>query len=136
MNALIDTCVVIDFLQKREPFAEEARQIFVAAATDRFSGFITAKAATDIYYLAHRFTHSDQDSRELLIRVLSVLRMLDTSAEDVYRAIDSDISDFEDAVMVSTGERTGMACVVTRNTRDYRNSGIPIFTPEQFLAEI
>ena len=56
MKALIDTCVVIDFLQKREPFASTSKEIFFAAATDQFSGYITAKSATDIYYLMHRCT--------------------------------------------------------------------------------
>lgn len=49
MNALIDTCVVMDFLQKREPFCDDAISLFKAAATEQFNGYITAKSATDIY---------------------------------------------------------------------------------------
>lgn len=60
MKALLDTCVVIDFLQGREPFADAARRVFRAAAAERFSGCITAKSATDIYCLIHRCTHSDR----------------------------------------------------------------------------
>lgn len=36
MKALIDTCVVMDFLQKREPFAADALQIFRSAASELF----------------------------------------------------------------------------------------------------
>ena len=32
MRALIDTCIIIDALQAREPFAEDAQQIFLAVA--------------------------------------------------------------------------------------------------------
>ena len=32
MRALIDTCVIIDALQNREPFAQEAQQIFFTIA--------------------------------------------------------------------------------------------------------
>ena len=35
MRALIDTCIVIDALQNREPFAENAQQIFLAVANKR-----------------------------------------------------------------------------------------------------
>ena len=51
MKILLDTCIVIDFLQGREPFAEDAYQIFRLLATEIFSAYITAKSTTDIYYL-------------------------------------------------------------------------------------
>ena len=63
MKALIDTCVVMDFLQHREPFADDAKAIFRAAACEQFTGCITAKSATDIYYLTHRCTHNDKKAR-------------------------------------------------------------------------
>ncbi len=74
MRALLDTCVVMDFLQNREPFSLAAKSIFRAAATDWFNGSITAKSATDIYYLTHRCTHSDKESREKLNQLLKQKR--------------------------------------------------------------
>ncbi|WP_294360970.1 PIN domain-containing protein, partial [uncultured Clostridium sp.] len=59
MKALIDTCIIIDALQERIPFAENAKKIFIASANRHFDGFITAKSIADIYYLIHRYTHSD-----------------------------------------------------------------------------
>ena len=56
MRALIDTCIIIDALQAREPFAEDAQQIFLAVANKRVMGFLTAKSAADIYYITHRHT--------------------------------------------------------------------------------
>lgn len=55
MKALIDTCIIIDYLQLRQPFFADAREIVMSAAANHFDGFITAKSATDIYYLMHRF---------------------------------------------------------------------------------
>lgn len=54
MKAVIDTCVIIDALQKREPFWTDAFYIFLAIANRQLNGFITAKAVADIYYLNHR----------------------------------------------------------------------------------
>ena len=39
MNVLIDTCVIIDVLQKREPFWEDAKDIFMAVANRKIRGF-------------------------------------------------------------------------------------------------
>ena len=55
MKAIIDTCVIVDVLQKREPFCSSAMDIFIAVSNKLFTGVITAKAPTDIYYLLHSF---------------------------------------------------------------------------------
>lgn len=133
MKAIIDTCVVIDFLQKREPFAKSAKQIFRSAATDQFRGCITAKAAADIYYLVHRFTHSDSESRHMLNQLLSLVGVLDTSSEDILHAISSEISDFEDAAMAETAERSNIDCIITRNKKDYKKSRVVVYDPDEFL---
>ena len=133
MKALLDTCVVMDFLQNREPFSIPARSIFRAAAAEWFTGCITAKAATDICYLTHRCTHSDKESRQKLSQLLTIVGLLDTSAEDVFHAIASPTADFEDAVMVETAVRSGVDCIVTRNTKDYSKAPIPVYAPAEFI---
>lgn len=136
MRALLNTCVVMDFLQNREPFSLAAKSIFRAAATDWFNGSITAKSATDIYYLTHRCTHSDKESREKLNQLLTILGLLDTTSEDIFHAISSPVSDFEDAVIIETAIRNHMDCIITRNTKDYAKAALPIYTPDEFLAKL
>lgn len=136
MKALIDTCVIADVLQSRQPFCEKAQTVFIAAANNQFIGFMTAKSATDIYYLTHRYTHDDKASRAVLNKLFMIFDILDTSGMDCRRAIPSAISDFEDAVMVETAVRTEMDCIVTHNTKDFTNSDLPVFTPEEFLDKL
>ena len=133
MKALIDTCVVMDFLQHREPFADDAKSIFRAAAGERFIGCITAKSATDIYYLTHRCTHSDKEARQKMNSLLGIVSMLDTTAVDIFHALSSDTSDFEDAVMIETASRSNVDCIITRNQKDYQKSNVTIFNPSEFL---
>ena len=89
MRILIDTCVILDALQAREPFAEDANNIFLAVANRLYNGYISAKATTDIYYLTHRLTHSDKDSRDILNKLLTIFDVLDTMGIDCRRAIPS-----------------------------------------------
>lgn len=133
MRALIDTCIILDALQARKPFQENAQSIFLLAANKQFDGFITAKAATDIYYLTHRCTHSDKDTRTILNSLYSIFDLLDTSGLDCRKAISSPVSDYEDAIMVETALRTGMDCIVTRNIKDYSNASVLVYQPSQFL---
>lgn len=136
MRVLIDTCVIIDALQNREPFAKNAQAVFLAAANNQYTGCITAKASTDIYYLMHRYTHDDKASREVLNKLFSLFDVLDTSGMDCRRAIPSPISDFEDAVMTETAARSEVDCIITRNIHDYIKSEVQVYTPEQFLKKL
>lgn len=136
MRVLVDTCVIIDALQSREPFAKDAQRIFLTAANNQFIGCITAKSATDIYYLTHRHTHDDRASRSVLSKLLTIFELLDTAAMDCRHAILSDVSDFEDAVMTETAIRAGADCIVTRNISDYTDPRIPVYTPAELLAKL
>lgn len=136
MRILIDTCVILDALQAREPFAEDANNIFLAAANHLYNGYISAKATTDIYYLTHRLTHSDKDSRDILNKLLTIFDVLDTMGIDCRRAIPSKTTDYEDAVMIETAIRSEIDCIVTRNTADYNNSPVKIYTPSEFLKTL
>ena len=133
MKALLDTCVVLDALQEREPFREDAQAIVLAAANRTFDGFLTAKSVTDIYYLLHRHTHSGEEARKLLNKLCTLFELADTEGIDCRRAISSPLSDYEDAVMAETALRSGMDCIVTRNERDYKASPVPVYTPAVFL---
>ena len=133
MRAVIDTCVIIDSLQSREPFCKDAQSIFLLCANRQFEGFLTAKSITDIYYLAHRQTHNDKATRDILTKLCALFGLLDTTALDIRKAILGETSDFEDDVMVETTERSGMDCIVTRNTRNYNKASIPVYTPGEFI---
>ncbi len=136
MKAVIDTCVVVDALQSREPFYKDAQIIFLNCANQKCEGFLTAKSITDIYYLTHRQTHSDKETRNILIKLCTLFTVLDTTAMDIHKAILSGISDFEDAVMIETAARSEVDCIVTRNTKDYKKSLIPIYSPAEFIRII
>ena len=136
MRALIDTCIVIDALQARKPFAEDAQQIFLAVANKRVMGFPTAKSAADIYYITHRHTHSDRDTRKVLSTLFHLFELLDSAGMDCRRAISSELTDYEDALMTETALRCGMDCIVTRNLRDYGKSPVPVYSPSAFLSLI
>ena len=136
MRALLDTCVIVDALQNREPFCKDAQTIFLLSANRQFEGFLTAKAITDIYYLTHRQTHSDKDTRDILTKLFALFQLRDTSAMDIRNAISAEVSDFEDAVMIETAVRSGMDCIVTRNTRDYTHAQLPVYTPAEFIRMV
>ena len=136
MRVLIDTCVMMDALQNREPFAENAHALLLAVAGGQVMGYVTAKEMTDIYYLAHRCTHDQAAAKTLMGRLGMLVDILDTTGGDIRHALASDLSDFEDAVMVETAIREEMDCIITRNIHDYSKARLPVYSPHDFLKMI
>ena len=136
MRILIDTCIIIDALQNRDPWGKDAQQIFLLAANRKFDGFLTAKSITDIYYLTHRVTHSDKDTRDILSRLFKLFDLADTAGTDCKYALSSEVSDYEDAVMIETAIRTQMDGIVTRNAKDYSKSSICVLSPVQLIQKL
>lgn len=136
MNIIVDTCVIIDALQQREPFAKDSQAICLAVAKDQISGFIPAKSVADIYYIMHRSLHSDEETRKLLKKLFMSFGILDTTALDCRNALTSPVSDFEDAILAETAYRNGVDYIVTRNTKDFTRSVIPVITPTEFMQKI
>ena len=134
MRVLFDTCIVLDALQSREPFREDAEKLFLAVANEQIGGTLTAKAVTDIYYLTHRLTHSDQRTRQILMNLLSLFDGVDTTGNDCRQALLSELSDYEDAVMVETAVRERLDFIVTRNMHDYRKAACRVLSPGELLT--
>ena len=136
MKALIDTCVIVDVLQKREPFYKAAMDIVLAISNRRCLGVLTAKSVTDVYYILRRSIHNEEEVRKLLRILFTLFDVEDTFSTDCQLALGSPMKDYEDAIMVQTAVRVGADCTVTRNLKDYRLSALPVFSPEDFLEKL
>ena len=133
MNVLIDACIIIDALQSREPFNKDAEAVFLSVANRRCVGFLTANSITDIYYLMHKALHSAEETKKGLGVLFNLFEILDTCGIDCRRALTSDISDYEDAVMIDAAARAEIDCIVTRNLKEYAGALMPVYSPAQFI---
>lgn len=135
-KVLLDTCVVLDALQERQPFAEPAKKLILDISADKCQGFLTAKSVTDIYYLTHKLTHSDEITRQIIRKLFSIFQVVDTTGVDCEQALISDVHDYEDGIMVETALRIGADFIVTRNIKDFANAKINVCLPQDFLERL
>ncbi len=133
MTAVIDTCVIVDVLQNREPFSEDALKIFLAVSNRQFRGVLTAKSITDIFYILRRSLHNEAETRNCLNKLFILFDVEDTFAADCKYALSSETKDYEDAVMIETAKRIGANCIVTRNQKDCAVCKLPVYSPAEFL---
>lgn len=136
MKILIDTNIVIDALASREPWNESAEKIFLMAANNIIDMYITASAATDIYYLIRKYLHNTETARQIMGKLYSLVGILEVKEENLVEALASPITDYEDAVVEQVARRSDMECIITRNKKDYQAGLTKIFLPEDFIRFI
>jgi predicted nucleic acid-binding protein len=132
MNVLADTNVILDVILKREPFFAASYEILSLAAQDKICLMITASSVTDIYYLLRKSGKDDTSSRNALNQLFSIARLADVKAEDIHRALQSSVVDFEDAVAVEVARRNDCEAIITRNKKHFTGSVIPAVIPQDF----
>ena len=132
-HVLLDTNVIVDWLLKRAYFVENAKKIFRLIDTGAFVGCISSSAITDVYYLIETKTPPGY-AWEMMEYIYQTLRILPVIRETIRDALDSKMSDFEDAVQAAAAKHCGIDIVVTRDKAGFHNSGLQVYSPEEFLA--
>lgn len=89
MKVLIDTCVVVDILQKREPFYQAAMELLLSVSNRKCPGILTAKSITDIYYLLRRSIRSEEEVRKFVRILFTLFDVKDTFSTDCELALNS-----------------------------------------------
>ena len=137
MRILLDTNVVVDVLQQREPWHKDGEKIFLAAAMKQLTACITAKQVADIHYLTKRTfkdqAHTDDLAKQVVLKLLSFIELMDVCATDCQTAISINNNDFEDAMLMVGAARESVDYIVTRNTEHFKGSSIPVLTPADFV---
>jgi len=130
---LIDTDVILDFFFDRKPFSDNAAQILALCESKEIKGYITSVIISNIYYLL-RQTATHEKVVEKLIQLISITEVLTTDKEIINKTLNSKFKDFEDALQNFSAELSGeVDLIITRNTKDFKNSSLGIMTPENYL---
>ena len=138
MRVLIDTNVVLDLLQEREPFVENAARLFERIDAGEIEGFITATTITNIYYIVRKVAGRvvAQDAISALPRhcaiaqILSDLNICSVDLNVLEQALALNFEDFEDAVQYACTIVHNLDAIVTRDLSGFVNAEIPVVLPE------
>lgn len=133
MNVLLDTNVVLDVLLDREPWVQEAQQIWQACESKRISGYLLASSITDIFYIARRLVGIEK-ARQAVELCLSTFVICPIDRTILELAIQFQGKDFEDNVQIAAAMIIGIKTIVTRNTADFDTTDVAIVAPQQLMA--
>jgi len=133
VTVLLDTNIIMDALQERQPFDIEAKEILLRAQNAEFACYFTANAVTDIFYLYSR-ARDLKSARQVLGFLLATYKIVSVTHEDCVNAMDIPIDDFEDALVASCAKKIEADYIISRDEKFLRGSSpVKVIDAKDFL---
>ena len=133
MRMMIDTNIIIDVLLEREPFYAHSKTVLDLCENKDIYGFISASAATDIFYLIRKGLGSTDEAYKALGHILDIVKVLTVTNDDVTDAFLVKAKDFEDCLLATCAKSNKCSGIITRNKKDFLGFGVALYSPEDVL---
>ena len=132
-SVLFDLDVILDVLQRREPFFEMSARALASAETGLVEAWVAAHSLTTLFYLLAKYQSAEQ-ARVALTALMTFLSIAPVDQAVIEQALNLPYQDFEDAVQMMAALRSGAQYLVTRNVQDYKAGPLPVLQPAELLA--
>jgi predicted nucleic acid-binding protein len=134
-SVLIDLNILLDVLQKREPFYNSSARVLAMIEAGLITGYMSAHSITTLYYL-YKKGRSVAEAKAVITNLLQFIIIAPIDQNTIQQALNLDIKDFEDAVQMVAAIQCKADCLVTRNPKDYQSSLLPVMQPVDYLSSI
>ncbi len=135
-SIFIDTNVIIDFFANRKPFSIEAALLFNYSFNKKINIYISAVSYNNIYYIL-RQSCSHTETIKMLTELNEWTDTVEVSKDIINKSLKSNFKDIEDAIQYNCAKSLKkIDFIVTRDTKDFKTSSIPILTPNEAVTVI
>ncbi|HHX53672.1 MAG TPA: PIN domain-containing protein [Clostridiales bacterium] len=135
MKILIDTNIILDVLCNRKDYLDDSLRVFRYCEANLVTGYISAVSIPNIVYIMRKELNSSR-IKEILTTLTSIFTVADLRKTDLIRAAELEFSDYEDALQSVCALRVKADYIVTRNTKDFKNSPVPAITPSELFVKL
>ena len=132
-SVFLDANIVLDFLLKRKDY-EDARKVMVLVLEKKIKAFISPSILHIVSYWLTK-AYGSAKSKDLLLLLLSDVRIIDANQEVVNLALTSQIDDIEDALQYYTALHHKIDFFVSRD-RKFQEQALtllPVHNLPEFL---
>jgi len=131
----LDTNVVLDLLGEREPFYNSAAIITSLADKGKINIVVSALTYSTVYYVLSRFENIEQ-VKEKMRKFKVIAETSDLTDKIIDKGLSSKFSDFEDSLQYYCALKKDCNILITRNGKDFKESDIPVLSPDEFLNSL
>jgi predicted nucleic acid-binding protein len=135
-RVLIDTNVIIDVLSARKPFFRSSQSLLSLADSGEIKAYSSALTFANAYYILRK-QYTGANLRSVLKDFSELIINLDLTNHIIRLALDDlKFPDFEDGLQYYTALENVLDVIITRDLRDFKNSKIPVMSPNDYLARL
>lgn len=131
-KVFVDTDIIYDLLAKRDPFYLAAARLFTLADEGKIETFISALSLPNIHYLLSK-EKSEEEAKQILRKFKVLVHITPLDAKIIDLALNSEFSDFEDAIQYFSALQNEVEVLLTRNLKDYKQAQITVLTAHDFI---
>ncbi len=131
----LDSDVLLDLLLDREPFADYIAKIIEHSLSSNIQLCVSPITITNINYIIEKLENRKKAAAKRR-KILKLVQVENVGQLIITKASDSKFKDFEDAVQNYCAEESEHQIILTRNTKDYKESDLSILTPKEYLAKV
>jgi predicted nucleic acid-binding protein len=129
----IDTDIILDLIQKRTPFYNDAVRLFSLIEGKQIAGHVSPLIFANLYYILRK-ADSKMFAIQTLVRLKALVSVLTIDEKIIELALSSGFKDFEDAIQYYAALGANLKYLITRNKADYRESGVIVCTAREYLS--
>ena len=131
-DVFVDTDIIFDLLANRDPHYQAAAKLFTKADEGKIKIFISALSIANLHYLLSKQL-SSEGAKNALRKLRLVVHVLPLNKKIIDLALNSEFSDFEDAIQYFCATENDIEILLTRNLRDYKKAQIATMTAQDFI---
>ena len=132
MRLFLDTNIMVDLLEGREPFCYDAAQLFTMAHEKKVELLVSPMTFSTASFLLRK--HGSTGVRNLLSNLRQLVSVTISDERTVDDSIASQFKDFEDAMQYYTALNAKAEIIITRNGKDFTASNLPVMTATEYIA--
>ena len=130
----LDTNVILDLALNRLELVKDAESIFALSDQNKIDIYISSLTLSTVAYFADKHK---LNPFVIVKKFLECTHVIELDATCFKQVLTSDFLDFEDGLQYFCARKVkDMEAIITRNTKDFKPSLIPVLTPAQFLRTI
>ena len=134
-KVFVDTNIILDWLGKREPYYESARELFLKSENKEIEILISTMSYISTEYILRKQI-GKQNAKQALSGIRTITSVCTSGGKEIDLTLLSTIKDFEDAFQYYTALNNSAKVIITRNPKDFVNSVLPIMNAEEYLKSI
>lgn len=136
MKVFLDTNVLLDTIVERDnpQFTDDASTILSLGETQVIELFMSALSIPVIAYVIKNVNATRK--KAIIKDLISIVKVLPSLPQHVDNILECTMNDIEDALQVQSAKEGQCDIIVTRDIADFKESDIPVISPQDLLSRI